>query len=113
MLKESFSDDFEIMFEVITEFNNKVPGYIKDLKSSLNENHFKTLELIAHTLKGLCSLLHCDSAKQISISIENKAKNNDMTEISDYISNLEQELLALVSDLNNEILAKNPINKLN
>ena len=69
------------------------------MKKAIAEEDAKTLEITAHTLKGLTGTFKAKYAREIAIDIEKMAKKAKLQESLASIDELEQALQDLQADL--------------
>jgi len=87
---------------VVLIFINDMEPQLQDLKSAIEINDHSEIEKIAHTIKGACSDIGSHKLKEIVLSIEKAAKNNEMKDYPNklfQLTNQFQRLTDLSKDL--------------
>lgn len=98
-LLKSFDGDEAILQELVSDFNEAWPGYISDMRSSLSKSDLNSVEIGAHTLKGLTATFKAMGVRDLAYKLEQKAGSGDTEGLEDAISELETALQELCGQL--------------
>ena len=98
-LLKSFAGDEDVLVELVGDFGEQWPEFLETMKKAIAEEDAKTLEITAHTLKGLTGTFKAKYAREIAIDIEKMAKKAKLQESLASIDELEQALQDLQADL--------------
>jgi len=90
-----FDNDMEFYKNMLNEYINYVPGQVKALEDALTVGDVNSIQRIAHNIKGSSGNLSAGRIVTIALNIENKGRNNELTEIPSLISGLKEEITNL------------------
>jgi HPt (histidine-containing phosphotransfer) domain-containing protein len=94
-------DDEEFLIELLTDLKEMVEENLPNLKDNLESSNFSEIKAIAHSIKGASGNLGLNIIYDITMNLENSAKNSDAESSKKYITDLDSEfanLKFLVSD---------------
>jgi HPt (histidine-containing phosphotransfer) domain-containing protein len=98
-LLNSFGGDFDILNEIVKEFAKASPGYLEELNEAFAAKDSKKMELVSHTIKGLCATFCCEKARDVALTIETGSKSNNMENMDSLIPELSDLVAALTKEL--------------
>jgi PAS domain S-box-containing protein len=75
---ERCGDDAELLKELIGLFRDQIPGWLEDLKTSLETSNIELLRRTAHTIKGAVGTFAAEKAWKIAEEVEGHAKSNNV-----------------------------------
>jgi two-component system sensor histidine kinase/response regulator len=84
--------DLELLSEVIGLFVDDYPLTLSEIRGAIQQSDPESLGKAAHTLKGAVSNFGAHSAVQAALTLEDMAKNKDMTGAVTALENLEAEI---------------------
>jgi HPt (histidine-containing phosphotransfer) domain-containing protein len=96
---DNFSDDKEILLELIEKFIDKSGEYFLNIENAFKENNLKVLKISAHSLKGVISNFYADEIFQICYEIERKSESGNLENLSEKIILLKNKLFDLIEEL--------------
>lgn len=96
---ERVQNDKELLIELIEIFLEDCPGKIKGLREAARSNNRQQVADIAHSLKGSSGNLAAKRIATLFLQIEQKGKNDDMTNIPQILDEIEGHLKDLKSYL--------------
>ena len=85
--------------EIIELYIQQAPGYINDIKTSYNEKDAQKMSKTAHTLKGASLNVGAKLLSELCKNIEMKCKNNDLSNIDDILTELEEVYNFTINEL--------------
>ena len=92
---ERFDNDMEFFKKMVDEFLSYVPEQIKSLEEAVKSGKADEVNNIGHSIKGAAGMLSADMVSYVALSIENKGRDNDLTDISVLVEILKSEILQL------------------
>jgi len=98
-LMEHFEGDTEIIEELIEVFEMSYPETLDSLQEAITESDSKSIELHAHTLKGMLSNFFAAGLKDKAFRIEQMGKNSSLTEAKEIYEEISVEMPCLINDL--------------
>lgn len=93
----------DILAELIGLFLDDAPVQIIAIRTAIQENHFRNLEVAAHTLKGSCGNLGAIPLSSICLELELKGRSGSIENASDVLVRLEKEYLRAKQRLESEL----------
>jgi len=98
-MMERFSNDQELAKKVIAIFIEDVPKQLITLKEDLHRGDFKTLEIVAHSMKGAASNLGLEQFRSVAFSIEQAARKGEKASITRDLPILEEHFRSVVAEI--------------
>lgn len=92
----------DILVELIGLFLEDAPVQIIAIRTAIQENHSRNLEVAAHTLKGSCGNLGAKSLSSICLELELKSRSRSIDNATDVLVRLEKEYLRVKKRLESE-----------
>lgn len=99
-----FSDDLEILVEVFNQFKLEYQTYISSIKTEIENQNSKDLELHAHTLKGVMRNFYFNPA---IAPFEKLAREGSFDGCNELLEDGEQQLIHFIELCEIEINKKN------
>ena len=87
-----FGGDKDFFKEMLEEFMGYAPGYLKALSEAADSGNFDMMQKEAHGIKGAAGNLSADKIYSLALSIENKGRSSDITDVSSLIKEMRAEL---------------------
>lgn len=84
--------DKEFLKELMEIFNSDYPKKLSAIYQAIKEKDFKTLNEIAHGLKGAAGNLFLTKAYELSLELEKRGKENKIEGAEEIYKELEEEL---------------------
>lgn len=102
--KEQFQENFkffdkEIIVEIIDLFIDEFDDRMKSIKNSIDSSDMEALKFSAHSLKGVISNFVADEPRELAKLLENKADENDQSELTEIYHKLYTSTAILVDEL--------------
>jgi len=107
-LLKNFSGDEDILLDIMEAFVEQIPKDLETLKESIALQDFQTLELKAHSLKGLCANFCAENASRMAFSIESLSKEKEIDELEKIYASFDKEL-NLLKDMLLELIAESKV----
>ncbi len=85
------NDNVSLLFDI---FLGEMDTYIDNLQSVSGDKQLSYLKDISHALKSSAASFGADRLCELAISIDNKVKNNELTEYGDEVT----AMVALLTD---------------
>jgi len=98
-VKERFSDDLELLQDLIDLFMNDLQMYLDNIQNAINTKDGNLLRQNSHALKGAIVNFEAPRAKRIAQQLEEKGKNNDFQNTLELKNRLEVEILQFVKEI--------------
>lgn len=76
-LFDRFGQDEEIIKAVLESFFQEAPKLLEDIKVAMDSNDIDMVRTNAHALKGSAANVNAERLRQLSLTMETSAKNND------------------------------------
>ena len=96
--------DIEIVKEVINIFIDEYDQRIANLKKNIEERDFTNLAFNAHSLKSVIANYMAPRAYELTLTLEDLAKNNSEEGIVKIFTDLKSETEELLSELKNYLV---------
>lgn len=74
-----FGEDWDIFKELMTEYQEAVPGFLDEIKVAIDNKDDEKLNITAHTLKGIVANFYCESLTKAAFELEQCGKNSDLS----------------------------------
>ncbi len=102
--KEQFQENFkffdkEIIVEIIDLFIDEFDDRMKSLKDNIDNSDMASLKFNAHSLKGVISNFVADEPRLLAKLLEDKAEQNDQSDLVETYHNLYSSTAILVDEL--------------
>ncbi|MFH1159625.1 MAG: Hpt domain-containing protein [bacterium] len=91
--------DKEVIVEIIDIFLGEYQDRFNKIQKNLSENDINQLRFNAHSLKGVIANFMDPVTIELSRLLDEKAKQNDTTDIQELVDNLKQESESLAEEL--------------
>jgi len=91
--------DKEVIIEIIDIFLSEYQERLSKIQRNIADNDLNQLKFNAHSLKGVIANFMDPVTIELSRVLDEKAKQNDMTEINDLVNNLKKESESLAAEL--------------
>lgn len=92
---ERFDNDTEFFKTMLNEFLGYVPDQIRAIEEAAKKGDAEAVQKIAHNIKGAAGMLSADKASSIALDIENKGRDNAISDIMMLIDGLRLEISRL------------------
>ena len=92
---ERVQDDKDLLLELFDIFQEDYKVKRKTIDELVEKKDFEQLKAIAHSLKGASGNISAKKVHAIFIQLEQMAKNKDLSQAKDLLSNLDKEYTAL------------------
>lgn len=89
-----YSDDHEILREIVFGFLEECPEEFESIKTALNDQDTSLIAKAAHAVKGSASYVSAERIRQIAYTIETTAKSGDLSNAPKLINSLLEEFLS-------------------
>jgi len=90
-----FDGDGEFLQEMLEEFMNYAPKHLKTLSEAVKSGDAALVQEEAHSVKGAAGNLSANRIYNIAFKIEDRGRNNDLSDISSLMKELESEIQSL------------------
>lgn len=97
------ADDPNFLADLISLFSLRTPETIALLNQYYKEKNFKTLQSVAHGLKGSCMQIGATAMQNYAALIEKMPTESIEKEVPDLIENLKQVFPETVTELRSEL----------
>ena len=97
-LFERFGNDEELIREVLDAFLQEALELIENMKPAINQKDAQLLRSYAHALKGSSANVNADILKEIALSMEQAANQDDLAAASGILSDIEKEFYAFTRE---------------
>ncbi|MCP4718845.1 MAG: response regulator, partial [Desulfobacteraceae bacterium] len=97
-LFERFGNDEELIREVLDAFLQEALELIENMKPAINQKDAQLLRSYAHALKGSSANVNADILKEIALSMEQAANQDDLASASGILSDIEKEFNAFTRE---------------
>lgn len=84
--------DMELLKELFQLFISDYPKKLSQFSQAIEEENFEVIQNIAHSLKGASGNLGLSSIYELTLKIENSAKEGDIADVKRAYKDLEREL---------------------
>ena len=106
-INSRLSGNHELIVKVCEEFLSTLNSSIQNLTKALENQDTKTIQNIAHNIKGASATIGCTQLYKLSISLEKSLKENDFSKISLQVNEIKKShhksVKAIKSKLNSII----------
>jgi signal transduction histidine kinase/HPt (histidine-containing phosphotransfer) domain-containing protein len=103
-LLQALNNNEELLIHLVNYFKLNYQKTIDSLEKALSENDNIAIQKIAHKFKSEVGNFDSDKLVELTRKIENKGKNNDLTDIPSDLNELKNELVKLVDTLDKYVL---------
>ena len=90
-----YDNDTELFKEMIDVYLDYVPAQIKALEEALKSGDTDAVQTYGHSIKGTAGMLSANKLSSVALMIENKARDNDLSDIPALIEALKTEISKL------------------
>lgn len=102
--KEKFQENFkyfdkEIIVEIIDLFIDEFDSRMSTIKNSIDSLDMDSLKFSTHSLKGVIANFVADVPQSHARNLENKAKNNDLSDLDELYQQLYNSTEEMVEEL--------------
>lgn len=97
-----FEEDFDIFEELVSDYRQQMPEFIKTLSDSIDNENGKDLKIAAHTVKGIVSNFFAEELRAVAIELEKCGTQEDFVNAHSYLNKflkINQEALIELEDL--------------
>lgn len=101
IIEDAFDKNYELILKVIKIIENNIPKRVENLRKAVQENNFKEVESIAHSLKGTLGSIKPQGVLEILENLENSAKLKENDTSLNIIESLEKKLNLLLAAIRN------------
>jgi HPt (histidine-containing phosphotransfer) domain-containing protein len=84
-------DDKDLLFELLDIFVQDFHVKREELEKALKSNDAKTVEHVAHFLKGSCGNISAKLLRVYFAELEDRSRRNDLEDTEKYLENIDQE----------------------
>lgn len=98
-LLEAFDGDWDLIRELVTLCQEKVPEYVANVHSAAQAKNFEQLEHHAHKLKGSIAHFGCQSFYDCVYQLEVSGREHKMDLVPALLKTLEHEFKTFENDL--------------
>jgi len=98
-IQDRFEGDIELFCEIARLFLDDCPKRLSVMRDALSCGDCRTLERVAHSLKGSVSNFAAADAMQAARELEDLARDGQLDRVSDACTRLETELSRLIAAL--------------
>lgn len=84
-------NDKELFFELLDIFVNDYYGKRKSLEEAIGKNDARTVEHVAHFLKGSCGNISAAALHVIFHELEKKGRDNDILDAGRYLGDIDRK----------------------
>lgn len=88
----SVQGDADLLRLVVSAFLEECPLHLNQIREAIDQNDAKTVHRLAHTIRGTSSTLAIDSLVATASKLEQKSRLGDLTDASDCLDQLRQDL---------------------
>lgn len=97
-------DDSDFKKDMIETFVSGTPGYLSEMKSSLEQKDWKKIGDIAHSIKPSFTLMGMNEKKEVILKIEQFGRGEqNIAQLPDLILELEEIINQAIGELQNEL----------
>ncbi|MCU0799030.1 MAG: Hpt domain-containing protein [Candidatus Thermoplasmatota archaeon] len=96
---EQIGGSTELLREMIEIFQTVYPDDVQRIEESIRSGDAEAVRRAVHRMKGSVSNFGKRRAYQLSLRMEEEARNNDLTRMDGLLSELKEELDALLAEL--------------
>ncbi len=99
-------DDKDLFFELLDIFVQDYQTKRVEMEEAFKNNDARTVEHVAHFLKGSCGNISAKPLRAIFSELEEKGKANDLADMEGYLNNIDQrfeELAVRIGELRQEL----------
>jgi two-component system, sensor histidine kinase and response regulator len=89
---QRFDYDLEFFTNMLGEFINTLSGKSKEMQNAQDTGDAKSLNLLAHSLKGMASNFNADRITGLASKVESLAKEGDLEKTGELIQEIEVEI---------------------
>jgi len=89
-----YSDDHEILREIVFDFLEECPEEFESIKTALNDQDSSLIARAAHAVKGSASYVGAERIRQTAYIMETTAKSGDLTNAKKIVDSLLEEFLS-------------------
>lgn len=108
-LVKQFSGDEEILFEMITIFQDSYTDFLEPIRESIQVRDADKLKLNAHTFKGVLSNFYAEDGAMIAYELEIRGERGQFEDSHSLLIRLEAHIRLLLDEL---VHFKESLNKL-
>ena len=97
IIEREFGEDWDIFEELISDYEEALPGFLESIKSAIDENDFQNLMIHAHTLKGIVANFYCDELTKAAFELEKCGREENEENLNnkfDQLSHLSKQITA-------------------
>lgn len=98
-LLEAFDGDWDLIRELVTLCQEKVPEYVDNVKAAADSKNFAQLEHHAHKLKGSIAHFGCQEFYDCVYQLEVSGREQKGDSVPSLLKTLEQEFKSFEADL--------------
>lgn len=98
-LLEAFDSDWDLIRELVTLCQEKVPEYVGNIQSAANAKNFEQLEHHAHKLKGSIAHFGCEAFYDCIYQLEVSGREHKGDPVPTLLQTLDREFKAFERDL--------------
>jgi len=86
ILMESTAGNMQLVRALLTIFTQEFPLQIQSLRESVQRSDFKTIQFVAHSIKGRCGMVGAIQLRDLAATVETQAR--EKTERPQIMDNL-------------------------